>query len=245
MFFAGFCLWLAVMTHGTPASAATSCDDWLSVKFFKHANAADVSRCVKAGSNVNERDRGGWTPLHLAARSSKKPALIKTLLKAGADVNARDRHGLTPLHRAAGGARAEAIFIAQFEATSSGIRAEAAALRKGHSAAAAKRQGKLTEATLKRGVKAKIGTMGGGYPAIIRALLKAGANPNLRDEDGSTPLHSAAEFSIPEIVEVLLKAGADPAAKNEKGKTPWDLAKENPSLQGTDVYWRLNEARFK
>ena len=83
-------------------------------------------------------------------------------------------------------------------------------------------------------------------PAIVKALVKAGANPNVRDKYKQTPLHTAAlEGKTPAVVEALLDAGAHPAARNKSGKTPWDYAKQNPALRGTDVYLRLNEARFK
>ena len=34
-------------------------------------------------------------------------------------------------------------------------------------------------------------------------------------------------------------------ARNAAGNTPWDLAEANEPLQGTDGYWRLNDARFE
>lgn len=41
-----------------------------------------------------------------------------------------------------------------------------------------------------------------------------------------------------------LEAGGDVHARDGSNKTPFDYAKENAALKGTDVYWRLNEARF-
>ena len=83
-------------------------------------------------------------------------------------------------------------------------------------------------------------------PAVIAALLDAGADPNVVESpDGQTSLHRAAESAQnPAIITALLDAGADPEARNKAGKTPWDYAKDNEALKGSDVYWRLNDARF-
>jgi hypothetical protein len=49
---------------------------------------------------------------------------------------------------------------------------------------------------------------------IIRALLEAGADPNLRGNFGRTPLHAAASA---EAVNALLEYGADPALQDDDG----------------------------
>ena len=99
---AALCACLAVWMCATPAAAAgISCGDWNTRKFFECAGAADVARCLKAGAKVNARDKFGSTPLHLAARWSKSPAVVAALLKAVAQVNARTKTGVTPLHAAA------------------------------------------------------------------------------------------------------------------------------------------------
>ena len=82
-------------------------------------------------------------------------------------------------------------------------------------------------------------------PAVIEALLEAEADPEARDKHGFTPLHAAAEYNNPAVVEALIAGGADPKARTIDGQFPFDYAKNNKALQGTDVYWRLNEARFE
>src|SRR4029453_16577897 len=51
-------------------------------------------------------------------------------------------------------------------------------------------------------------------------LLAHGANANVQDADGDTPLHGAAQNGTVEIINLLLDKGANPNAKNKLGGTP-------------------------
>ena len=58
---------------------------------------ATVTALAKAGANLSAPDdKGGWTPLHLAAWFSTTPAVVAALLAAGADPTAKDKAGKTP-----------------------------------------------------------------------------------------------------------------------------------------------------
>ena len=54
----------------------------------------------------------------------------------------------------------------------------------------------------------------------LEALLSVCANPNVRDADGWTPLHRAAQQGHHEVVTSLLSAGADPDLQDARGWTP-------------------------
>ena len=83
-------------------------------------------------------------------------------------------------------------------------------------------------------------------PGDATRRLEAGADLEARAVGDQTPLHAAAaKTDNPAVVEALLDAGANPAERNERGRTPFYYAKRNEALKGTDVYWRLNEARFQ
>jgi ankyrin repeat protein len=79
------------------------------------------------------------------------------------------------------------------------------------------------------------------HTAILTMLLNAGANPNVPDNDGYTPLHDLAEMGdCPKartMLEALLAAGADPSRQEKNGQTPSELAESMgyamPSLQTT------------
>jgi len=71
-----------------------------------------------------------------------------------------------------------------------------------------------------------------GQVEAVTLLLEAGADPDARNGNGSTPTIGAAFFGRPECLRLLLDAGADPALADENGTTtftaldvPWEITK--------------------
>ena len=52
----------------------------------------------------------------------------------------------------------------------------------------------------------------------MKLLLDAGADKEVKDEDGWTPLHVAARKGHTDIVKLLLDAGADKDVKDKDGR---------------------------
>ena len=57
---------------------------------------------------------------------------------------------------------------------------------------------------------------------MARLLMDARVELNFQNNDGSTPLHTAAFFCRPEIVQLLLAKGADKSIKNKYGQTAYE-----------------------
>lgn len=70
-----------------------------------------------------------------------------------------------------------------------------------------------------------------GSATAARSLLAAGAEPDVRDEKGSTPLMMAANMGQPECVPVLLELGADPRLKRGLETTALTLARRHRDRQ--------------
>jgi ankyrin repeat protein len=60
----------------------------------------------------------------------------------------------------------------------------------------------------------------------VRLLIAQGADVNMEQAGGYTPLHQAAAAGLAELTEILLEAGANPSCLCHQGKTPADYARE-------------------
>ena len=87
-----------------------------------------------------------------------------------------------------------------------------------------------TMETLKRGLDDMTPLMLAAWKnqkEVALLLLKAGANPNIPDYFGSTPLHMAAMWGNLDLVIALEKYNVDLNKKNEEDKTALDVAEAN------------------
>lgn len=65
-----------------------------------------------------------------------------------------------------------------------------------------------------------------GYVKIVMLLLNHGADPNVREQGGNTPLHAATQNGDMQMIRSLLFNGADLTIANKQGKIAMDLAVE-------------------
>ena len=203
---------------------------------------AFVAALAEAGAEVNAPDeRGGWTPLHLAAWFGKSPVVVQALLDAGADPEVKDASGRAPWDYLG-----ENRVLKDFEPRPAGISCDAwnttaffehaddddvsHCLTAGTDVNARDDTGATPlHAAVQRS----------GAPAVVMALLAAGARVSARDDTGATPLHVAAMRSTSAaVVEALLEAGADPTARDDAGKTFRDYAEANPALDDSGLLSR-------
>ena len=73
-----------------------------------------------------------------------------------------------------------------------------------------------------------------GSVECVSKLLEHGANPNVKDDDDSTPLHAVIDYSTGENrlskLNLLLQGDADVNAKDKQGRTPLHYAAEYISI---------------
>ena len=75
--------------------------EWPTLHLAARARGVrEVKRKVALRADINEQDKDGSTPLHLAIWNNHE-AVARVLVETGAELNLQDRHGNTPLHIAA------------------------------------------------------------------------------------------------------------------------------------------------
>ncbi|XP_041510632.1 protein phosphatase 1 regulatory subunit 12C isoform X1 [Microtus oregoni] len=190
-------------------------------------NLEVVRFLVEQGATVNQADNEGWTPLHVAA-SCGYLDIARYLLSHGANIAAVNSDGDLPLD------------LAESDAMEGLLKAEIA--RRGVDVEAAKRAeeelllhdtrcwlngGAMPEARHPRtGASALHVAAAKGYIEVMRLLLQAGYDTELRDGDGWTPLHAAAHWGVEDACRLLAEHGGGMDSLTHAGQRPCDLADE-------------------
>ncbi len=181
---------------------------------------------IDRGAQLTARDNAGRTLLHYAV-GRKNLAILKSLLDQDLDVNAQDNQGVTPLLAAgeAGNAEAVAVLIeygAHLETRDNDDRTLLQVtvlniLDKMHRDFADVAEGEFSQANL------------------LQSLLVQGANPNVSDDLGQTPLHWLREARaktqdplklqpfLNQLIETIVENGADYSLTDLSGQPAYSL----------------------
>ncbi|XP_076834955.1 fibronectin type 3 and ankyrin repeat domains 1 protein isoform X2 [Brachyhypopomus gauderio] len=223
----------------TPTLSVSTTREPLSGKHLHQAvnrnDEEELTRVLQSGMvNVNVYDKLGFTPLMVAAQKgfgrivhkliehgadihmkngSGKDCLmlacyaghldiVKYLRRFGATWQSRDMGGCTPLHWAADGGHLSVI---------------AYMIQDGSELDARDSVSHWTPLMRVSAVS--------GNESVASLLIRAGADVNVRDKDGKTPLMVAVLNNHKELVELLLDSGADHHVKNEFGSGAAEMAR--------------------
>ncbi|XP_012903593.2 protein phosphatase 1 regulatory subunit 12C isoform X1 [Mustela putorius furo] len=190
-------------------------------------NLEVVRFLVEQGATVNQADNEGWTPLHVAA-SCGYLDIARYLLSHGANIAAVNSDGDLPLDLAESDAM-EGLLKA--EIAFRGVDVEAAKRAEEelllHDTRCWLNGGAMPEARHPRtGASALHVAAAKGYIEVMRLLLQAGYDPELRDGDGWTPLHAAAHWGVEDACRLLAEHGGGMDSLTHAGQRPCDLADE-------------------
>lgn len=201
-------------------AGVTMADD--NATFLAAAGSGDtaaLSRLLDAGQPVDTRDGNGRTALLLATRANQKEA-ARLLIERGADVNAKDNIADTPYLYAGAEGRTEILRLvlaagADLADTNRfGGTALIPAAEKGHPdnvgllLAAGVDPDHVNGLGWTALLEAVILSDGGPvHQRIVAMLIGGGADVNIADREGITPLAHARQRGFSEIVRLLEAAG--------------------------------------
>lgn len=194
----------------------------------RNGNLNEIKAMVSTGANVNV-NFPHYTPLSAASFNDHKE-VVDYLIAQGAIVNSTNFFGgTTPLYWAIRGDNKEIIkLLLDKGADINVITSEGRLISQARSPEA-------LQVLLDKGVELNVAgdkrpplhvAAYHGNLELVRALLEHGAQPNVLNSWGATPLHEAArsEEANPEIAALLIKHGANVNAEDSGGGTPLHTA---------------------
>ena len=170
------------------------CERWHENKHNPRDCTAHDRPCSDC-SSIDDRNRAGFTPFMLAARSAHL-SIMQILIQHGADINAiYHRERQTSFHRAVETANHRAV-------------------------AALLQLGANTDTQDINGKSPLMSCILRCMPNVFNAVLAETTDVNTRDNQGNTAMHFAATHGKVEMMQSLLDRGADVDAMNYLGLTP-------------------------
>jgi ankyrin repeat protein len=180
--------------------------------FFASNRQYIVKMLITGGADPNQRGVGGKTAIFYSALAgSGYKDCVETLIAAGANLDLRDDRGYTVLTAVAAAENYAMLnILMQAGASTAGLESIQLIQAAGNGNLDRVQSLLATKANLNFDRGAAIGNAAAaGHTQIVQLLIRAGANVNLRDKLGFTPISSAAYLGYGEIVNLLIEAGAD------------------------------------
>ena len=179
---------------------------------IRNEDLRTVKLFVRSGFNINDIDDSGNSPLCVAAETGNL-TMVNFLMQGGANLIVRNfSDGLTPIYCAIKGDNVQVVD--KFVKSGMGVN---------------------FRTDLYDGISLLHYAAALGLDNIVSYLLEQGADVNIQDSTGQTPLHKAVTQNNIVVLYALLNAGANVDLEDNHGNDPIDIATEDDK----DVYVAL------
>lgn len=191
-----------------------------------------VDLLIARGAKVNVVSSDGRSPVRIAISLPNSLPVVKKLIANGADVNMADKSGTTPLMAAGSSGNLALVQLLLANGADPKVKTKEGATYLSYLASS--NDAKALKWAIEHGFDVKdktqtvlISPAMDGRLDLVQVLLANGADPNVSDKLGYTPLiHSViTESSSLELVKLLLEHGADPRVKAKDGLTALTFAR--------------------
>ena len=178
-----------------------------------------VKQLIEDGASPNARDYQGNSVLLIASEWGRA-TIAKMLLENGANKNVKNRQGETPLDIA------EAM---EYKGLMKVLQSNIVSKKKARSSRGKTlRISKLNRTLLKA-------SEDGNIQKVLQ-MAKRGANINIQDELGNTPLMYASQWGRATVIRFLIQNGALKDLKNKRGQTAHDILLDTDYNKALYVY---------
>ena len=190
------------------------------MKAVREGNDWKIRALISTGSNVNAKDKDGWTPLMYAVRYQNNVSVVNQLLSQKADVKVQNNFSLSAL-----------VLASCFNDNPDIIKK----LLSYYSP---------SDKEVQKAFVQLISTQQKDNFALIskiKLFLDFGLPINSY-YDGKTPLMYACKYcTSTKAIKLLLDKNATVTVRSTEGKTAFDYAQENKALPRDEIYWSLNK----
>ena len=179
---------------------------------LQNRNLVTARNLLGQGADPNITDKDANTPLHsinMLSDNALDLDLVRVLLESGADPNKRNKRGDTALHSGELKPKMLDLFL---------------------------KHGFDLEAKNRRGHTLLFHSVMTSFPRDgFRILLDAGSNPNSRDSEGATILHTivtdarAIGVTVTELFRCFVDRGLDPQSVDNSGNNLWHAVASRPA----------------
>ena len=230
-----------------------------------HVSRGMLELLLDRGANIQDCDIKKRTPLHIAALCSESGAVVKLLLDRGANCLAKDIDGKTPYDYAQKNRSPAKDFIGwqvyeaqkqqepidpeyqkelDYEREHKLVDEEFLGYASADDVIRAINDGADIEATGRGEMTPLLLTLNNNMPGFPLLFLDYGADINVSDEEGVTPLHLATRYTnepFQDVIDLFLEYGADVYALDNSGYTPLHWASGSHSSEIKDIKRMLEE----